>query len=71
MTLSVAVGARLREARGDRSAAEVAAAIDVTVQTYYRWEIGKIAVPHARFQRVAEVLGVPWEELFAPEEVPA
>lgn len=66
MTLAEAVGARLRKARGDRAALEVAQALGITSATLYRWEAGTIRVPHERWLAVADVLGQPWSELFDP-----
>ena len=66
MTLAVAVGARLRKARGDRPVADVARAIGITTATLYRWEAGSISVPHERWLAVSDVLGAPWHELFDP-----
>lgn len=66
MTLATTVGARLRQARGDRQVSEVARALGVTTATLYRWECGQISVPHERWLTVAEVLDRPWVELFDP-----
>lgn len=66
MTLAEVVGARLRRARGDRPAAEVAQALGITSATLYRWEAGTIRVPHERWLAVAAVLGCSWLELFDP-----
>lgn len=64
------VGTRLREARGGRSVAEVAKQIGVTRQTWYRWEVDQIEVPRSRYLEVSDVLGAPWEQLFAPDPRP-
>jgi len=66
MTLAEVVGARLRKARGERAAVEIAQALGITSATLYRWEAGTIRVPHERWLSVAEVLGQPWFELFDP-----
>lgn len=63
------VGARLRQARGERSGAVIGEALGVTAQTVYRWEAGIITVPPDRYAKLADVLGAPWFELFAPAEV--
>lgn len=66
MRLADLVGARLREARGDRRAIDLASEIGVDVSTLYRWEAGKSNVPHEQFMLVAYVYGRPWQELFDP-----
>lgn len=60
------VGGRLRAARGDRPATEIAGLLGITTATLYRWETGSIVVPHERFGEVADVLDASWDELFAP-----
>jgi len=58
------LGALLREARGDRSMADVAAESGVSVETLRKIETGRIATP-AFFTVVAlaETVGVPVEDL--------
>jgi transcriptional regulator with XRE-family HTH domain len=51
------------------SAPDLAERLGVTRQTIYRWERGE-DIPHPdRQAEVAEILGVPWAELFSPLEV--
>lgn len=62
------IGARLKAARGDRPASELADALGVTVPTLYRWEAGSIAPTTERQADIAEAYGRPWAELFDPTE---
>jgi transcriptional regulator with XRE-family HTH domain len=62
------IGERIVAARGDRSQAEIAAALGVTPQAVSRWETGS-ALPGLSMQPfVARVLGVDWADLFRVDE---
>lgn len=68
---SAVIGARLKRSRGTRLAGPIAASLGITPQTWYRYESGVISVPPARYGQVAEALGAPWTELFAPTDTTA
>ena len=64
------IGARLKAARGDRPASELAEILGVSLPTLYRWEAGSIVPLVERQHEIAVAYGRPWAELFDPAPEP-
>ncbi len=48
---------KLRQARGERSAADVARRIDVSRQILCDWEAGRVRVRHSKLVQLADLYG--------------
>lgn len=58
------IGNRLREIRGERTAAEIARLLGVTTSAIYFYEHGKREPKRETKQRYAELAGVPVADIF-------
>lgn len=58
------IGQRIRNARGDRTRAELARAVGVDYATFWRWEKGELEPSAQSLPKLAAALGVTVGELF-------